>query len=91
MVNLVRIVRRHLKLAAVGIAEYPPDHLFGMEVPKGGSACSKCVFLSKDGKHCGNEYFQKWQRSVIIGPPPDTSLIPAPADEYCCDVFEAAE
>lgn len=88
MTNLVRVVRRHLKLAVVGDQEYPKDHLFAMAVPKGGSACSKCKFAGADGKHCGNEYFQKWQKSM--GQTEDPGLLPEPADEYCCDVFEAS-
>ncbi len=82
--NLVRIVRRHLKLAVIGDQTYPSDHLFGMKVPKGGSVCSKCKFVSDDKKHCGNEYFQKWQKSMGAE---DPSLLPEPGDEYCCDVF----
>lgn len=57
-----------------------------MQVPKGGSACSKCRFLSEDSKHCGSGYFQNWRRSLGEEP----SLIPAPADAYCCDVFASA-
>jgi len=62
--------------------EYPPDHKPGMEVPKGGSSCSKCEYLKEDGKSCGNKYFIKWNGSA---------LIPEPIDEYCSDWFETAE
>jgi hypothetical protein len=87
MANLVRIVRRHLlRLSAIGEVNYPIDHLFGLRVPKGGSDCSKCKYLSKDSKHCGNEFFQDWRAS--LGHTEDSALIPYAADEYCCDVFE---
>lgn len=56
--------------------EYPPDHKFGMRVPKGGSDCQKCRF--REGQMCRNPYFNK-----AVG-----NKIPAPVDEYCCDVFE---
>lgn len=69
----------------VGEFELPKGHLFGMEVPKGGSACSKCKFVGKDKKSCGNEYFVKWRKSLKAD---DPNALPAPADEYCCDVFE---
>jgi hypothetical protein len=78
-----RVARRYL--ASVGKTTYPDDHEFGMKVPKGGSACSKCRFLSKDHKHCGSDHFRIWHESVGAD---DPSLLPAPADEYCCDVFE---
>lgn len=70
--------------AAVGDPTYPKGHRFGLKVPKGGSSCAKCRFLSKDGKHCGSDYFQHWQKSLDVE---DPSLIPEPADAYCCDVF----
>jgi hypothetical protein len=72
--------------AAVGDPTYPKDHRFGLKVPKGGSSCAKCFFISKDGKHCGSDYFQHWQKSLDVE---DPSLIPGPADAYCCDVFRA--
>lgn len=72
----------------VGKYTLPEGHLFGMAVPKGGSACSKCRFLTQDGQHCGSDYFQSWRKSLGVE---DPSLIPDPADEYCCDVFAAKE
>lgn len=65
-----------------GPAEYPPDHQPGMRVPKGGSSCSSCRYLSDDGRHCGNSYFQKWNGS---------DELPEPADEYCSDWYEPKE
>ena len=58
---------------------FPPDHQPGMQVPPGGSACSKCKYLSDDGDDCTNQYFIEWNGS------PD---LPAPADQYCSDWFE---
>lgn len=76
------------RTAAVGKFMLPADHLFGMKVPKGGSSCAKCKFAGKDGKHCSSELFQDWRKSLNAD---DPSELPAPADEYCCDVFAAAE
>lgn len=72
----------------VGEFELPPGHMFGMKVPKGGSSCAKCKFLSEDKKHCGSNYFRLWRESLGVENP---SEIPAPADEYCCDVFTATK
>lgn len=63
-------------------ATYPPDHKAGMVVPKGGSSCSSCEYLGKDGKSCTNSYFIKWNGS---------SILPAPADEYCSDYYESKD
>lgn len=81
-----RVVRRYLA-SQVGEFQLPKDHLFGMEVPKGGSSCANCKFVSEDKKNCGNPYFQDWQKSLKTK---DLSVLPAPADQYCCDVFSAA-
>ncbi len=88
MVNLVKVVRRYVAAEAdVGKFTLPEGHLFGMEVPKGGSTCAKCKFAGEDGKHCTNKYFQDWRKSVGAE---DPSELPVPADRYCCDVFQAA-
>ena len=58
---------------------YPADHQVGMKVPKGGSDCAKCEYVSRNEKRCLNGDFQKWNGSEFL---------PAPADEYCCDFFE---
>ena len=60
-----------------GEITYPPDHKPGMKVPKGGSSCSSCEYLS--GGKCTNEYFIKWNGSGVL---------PAPPDEYCSDWYE---
>lgn len=74
--------------AAVGRFHLPRGHLFGMPVPLGGSACSKCRFVSNDGEHCGNRFFQQWRKTLAAK---DPSELPAPANRYCCDVFEMAK
>lgn len=58
-------------------------------MPKNGSACSKCKFLQKRSEgetvdHCTSDYFKNWRKSLGKT---DPTLIPAPADQYCCDVF----
>lgn len=59
----------------------PPDHQLGMQVPKGGSMCANCKYLS-DPQTCGNPGFIKWNGSPQL---------PAPADQYCCDLYEPGE
>lgn len=63
-----------------GIIQYPAGHKLGMRVPKGGSDCAKCEYV--DGQKCKNTLFVKWNGSNII---------PAPTNEYCCDLFEPGE
>jgi len=78
-----RVARRFLA-QEVGMFDLPPDHLFGMEVPKGGSSCAKCKFVSEDKKHCSNKYYRGWRKSLGVE---DPSELPVAADSYCCDVF----
>jgi len=59
---------------------YPPDHKVGMVVPQGGSDCAKCEYLGDDQKSCKEKHFVKWNGS---------NRLPAPADRFCCDFFEA--
>lgn len=66
-------------VAGARMFEVSPGHQFSMTVPKGGSACSKCKFVSKDGKSCDNEYYKKSRGG--------DGALPAPADEFCCDEF----
>lgn len=61
--------------------DYPKDHQLGMRVPKGGSDCAKCEYLAGE-RRCGNDYFIRWNGS---------NRIPAPTDQYCCDMFEIGE
>lgn len=60
-----------------GIIQYPEGHKLGMKVPTGGSDCAKCEYV--DGQKCKNARFVKWLGSNII---------PAPTNQYCCDLFE---
>jgi hypothetical protein len=59
---------------------YPADHLLGMRVPLGGSNCAKCEYVN--GQKCKQKDFIQWNGSPII---------PAPVDEYCCDMWKPAE
>lgn len=63
-----------------GEVKYPADHKPGMVVPKNGSCCKNCEYLS--GQKCTNKYFIKWKGD---------DLIPAPVDEYCSDFYEPAD
>lgn len=60
--------------------EFPENHQIGMKVPKGGSSCAKCVYVSEDHTQCGEKHFQEWNGSKDL---------PEPADEYCCDFFKS--
>jgi hypothetical protein len=62
------------------LPKYPKDHQVGMKVPKGGSDCAKCEYNSADRKRCSQKDFVKWNGSAVL---------PAAADEYCCDFFKA--
>ena len=68
---------------------YPEGHKLGMKVPKGGSSCAKCYWLSEDKKHCTSTYFQKWNKEA--NKPEDPTKLPFPADEYCCDLYTLPE
>jgi hypothetical protein len=61
--------------------KYPAGHKLGMKVPKGGSNCEKCEYVSKDEKKCSQPIFIKWNGSEVL---------PEAADVYCCDLFEPA-
>ena len=65
-------------LQALGEVTYPKDHQPGMRVPKGGSSCISCKFVSQDGTKCSEPNFQKWNGSPKI---------PGKADEYCSDWY----
>lgn len=56
----------------------PPNHELGMQVPKGGSCCANCKYLSGP-QTCGNQGFITWNGS---------EQLPAPPDQYCCDLYE---
>lgn len=60
--------------------DYPTDHKAAMRVPKGGSSCESCRFVSEDKRHCSNEHYIKWNNG--------SKDLPLPADEYCSDWYE---
>jgi hypothetical protein len=62
------------------LPNYPPDHKVGMRVPKGGSSCAKCEYVS--GQYCKQSDFIEWNGS---------NKIPAPTDSYCCDFYEVKD
>lgn len=64
----------------------PPGHQLGTRVAKGGSCCANCRWLDKDSVHCKNKFYQRWNADVAGSKTP--SKIPAPADEYCCDLWQ---
>lgn len=69
---------------------YPPDHKLGMKIPKGGSSCANCYALdAKTKKNCTNKYFQKWNKEENNAK--DPSKLPAPPDQYCCDLYTLPE
>jgi hypothetical protein len=89
LVELRRIVREAAEdEARPDFNEFlPDDHELGMQVTKGGSMCANCRWVSDDEKSCGNEGFQAWQKDVKGAE--DGSVLPKPADEYCCDNWHA--
>ena len=62
-------------------ATYPRDHKPAMQVPVGGSSCSKCVFYNPDGNRCRSRDYQRYY---------GTDKIPAPPDQFCSDWFETS-
>ena len=86
LVDLIKEAMQDLQkgeYSGKGKFELPENHKAGMKVPKGGSSCSNCKFLGEDKKSCINKYWIKWNGGE--------SKLPAPADEYCSDWFEAKE
>lgn len=70
------------KMAQGGNFELPTNHQPFIKVPKGGSCCANCKFLTFDKKSCGNKYFIQWYGKAEL---------PQPIDEYCSDWYEPAE
>lgn len=90
--QLVREIIHEQSEKEVDIAKYlPPGHDLGMRVPKGGSSCSKCKWGNAgDGKPwCSNEMFQAW-RAEAQDVRENAEVLPAPADEYCCDLYQSS-
>lgn len=63
-----------------GPLKLPVSHIGGIRVPKGGSSCNNCRFVSADGTQCSNLYFVEWNGG--------NPILPYPADEYCSDWYE---
>lgn len=59
----------------------PYEHEPGMAVPKGGSSCANCKFMTMRGKevHCSEKNFQEWNGSSKV-PTKDAS-------SYCSDFW----
>ena len=62
----------------------PKGHKLGMRVPIGGSMCANCAALLA-GNRCASPVFRQWRKA---GGAVNPSLIPAPTDRYCCDVYQ---
>jgi hypothetical protein len=79
---LAKIIRSIIFEEYGGAGEFvlPANHKAGMKVPKGGSSCKNCKFLSEDQLHCGEKNFIKWNGG--------DSELPYPADEYCSDWYQ---
>lgn len=77
--DLMKTINENIKS---GDFELSKGHQPFMKVPKGGSSCSNCKFLSEDKKNCVNKYFIEWYGK---------SELPQPIDEYCSDFYEPSE
>lgn len=55
------------------------NHKPFIKVPKGGSSCANCEYLSEDKKNCVNKNFIEWYGK---------SELPEPIDEFCSDWYE---
>jgi hypothetical protein len=80
--TLQRVMRESADDSEDSKPSYPANHLPIARVPRGGSCCKNCKWVSTDLQHCGNEYFQKWNES---------SKLPMAADEMCTDWWETRE
>lgn len=65
----------------------------GIRVPDQGSCCSKCMYVSKDGKQCMNKNYVK---SRYLGKVPEDArfidgktgqVVKDPA-QFCCNFFD---
>lgn len=56
----------------------PARYGFGVEVPKGGSSCSTCFYVSKDAENCNNALFRRVEGTAKLGDK---------ADAYCCPLW----
>jgi hypothetical protein len=58
---------------------YEKNHKPVLEVPKGGSMCANCKYVSDDQGHCKNKHYIKFM---------GTSKLPYPADQMCSDWWD---
>jgi len=63
-----------------GKFELPSSHIAAFEIPKGGSSCASCKWVSIDMKSCANPFFIEWNGG-------DTKL-PVSADRFCSDWYQ---
>lgn len=59
----------------------PPYKLYGENVPKTGTHCSNCEYLTDDKKHCKNENFIAWKGKNK--PAGDDRIPGGDPDRYC--------
>lgn len=53
----------------------PARYPLAEEVPKGGSSCANCYYLSSDEEHCNNRLYREDMKTRKLG---------AAADRWCC-------
>lgn len=71
-----------IREARAGPVRYPKDHQAIMRVPKGGSMCLNCRFISDDKKTCREPNF------ILANGGPK---LPYPADRMCSDWYRPAK
>ena len=75
----VYLLREDKNYGGKGKFALPSSHVAAFKVPKGGSSCASCKWVSLDKKSCANTFWVEWNGG-------DSSL-PAPADSYCSDWY----
>ena len=65
----------------------------GIRVPCGGSSCAVCMYVTRDGQHCGNrDYVQVSYRGKVVGDnrfvDGKTGRVIANPWEFCCNFFD---
>jgi hypothetical protein len=53
-----------------------------MQVPRGGSSCATCEYVTRDRAHCSNSHYQAWHGNPKLD---------YPAEEFCSDWYEPAK
>lgn len=69
-----------------GAFALPSGHKLGVRVPTGGSMCANCYWLAGE-EACRNREFQSWRRTLGVREGTE-SVLPFPANQYCCDLWE---